>query len=390
MYQAAFDNGNSCVKGILNAEDGTVTKVKQKTIVSSILTTPTFAETSIENAVANLMDNMIVYINSKAIKKIGLFAVGEKANTVGDPRNMNIRIGKKHKDDIPVVMSLSIIAATAVQEAYRTSKELPREIEVSVDYSSALPATEFSPETAKDFEKRFLNDVHMVSIYVTSTPINVNIKFNRVKITQEGNPAVFAIVAGDSSILNEFNSRYDGEFVNSDFQYKKMLNVDIGDGTTEFIYTVNGKPQTDLCVGERMGVGHAADNALKLFKQTINADITMNRQQFMNAVLDESHNFHVEALYSMKQANIAQSQAILEKVEEMYLNKLQGDVNVITVFGGGAAAFKDSLQEELVEFANSMNCQVLWIPNKKAPYINVTGLDFLNKKLFFKQPQKVK
>lgn len=45
--------------------------------------------------------------------------------------------------------------------------------------------------------------------------------------------------------------------------------MDIGDGTTEYIYTINQKPVLGNCTGERQGIGHALEKACKLLNKNV-------------------------------------------------------------------------------------------------------------------------
>ncbi|PEM59939.1 hypothetical protein CN613_28190, partial [Bacillus pseudomycoides] len=50
------------------------------------------------------------------------------------------------------------------------------------------------------------------------------------------------------------------------FSKKKILHADIGDGTTEYIYTDGLNPIPDSCTGERRGIGHALLEAISLLQ----------------------------------------------------------------------------------------------------------------------------
>lgn len=381
-YKAAFDNGNSSVKGIIRNKETKSTEV-QPSLVKPILTLPAFTETSVDNAVANLFDNLIVNITSNALKIGGLYAVGTKAQKLGSARNMNIHVGKKHKDDIPVIASLSMIAAKAVQDDFKEKGSLSSEIEAEVCYSSALPAIEFTPETAKFLEERFTENSHVVQVYAMKKPVTVRLTFKKVKITQEGNPAVFAIISGDEELLADYNKNYESK-INRDFQKEKILTIDIGDGTTELIYTVNGKPITEYCKGLQNGVGHAADEANKLLEKTLDLEMHMKRQDFMNAVLDTDNHFNADAQLSMTRATQIKAMDLLVDIQETFQNTLKGDATIFLVIGGGAATFRSALYDDLLEYGKDNDVKLLWVPDKYAALINVLGLDFLNQKLFFK------
>lgn len=114
------------------------------------------------------------------------------------------------------------------------------------------------------------------------------------------------------------------------------------------------------------------------------AGSTPNRQQFMDMLRDSSHNLHDLANKFMFEARYLQSQKILEDIQEKYMTKTAGNVDNITVYGGGSIQFKDDLYNELLEFANEVHCEVLWIPKEYAVDMNVKGMRVLNEKVLFK------
>lgn len=383
----AGDTGNSKFKGDLSFKDGLDYFVEEKSLTSKLSAMPMFPDQDLDHSVNNLLENIIVEINSKAIRFGGLYAVGEKASHVGRARNMNISTGSKHTDELPILTTLAIIAVKAVQHDFKMNEKLARELYISVDYSTAIPAREYTKKAAHSLEEKYLSGEHIVVVHVTEDDyVSVKINFNRVKVTQEGNPASYAIFYGDPEMLYDFKQDYkdQSKVTNEYFGDKKILHVDIGDGTTEFVYTVAGRPIADQSDGERYGVGHAAVQALKAFQDAINVQINMNRQQFMDAVTDVTHIQHEEAKSAMLEASIDQSQAIVEKVEEMYIDVLKGDVEIVTVFGGGSAQFKHILKDMMIELGERLNFKVLWIPDAFSAKINAMGLKELNERVFFK------
>lgn len=383
-YRLAIDVGNSTSKSIIHSATARKSALKHKSVVAPMLTLPTFSEDDEVQAVTNVQNNLVVHITSPSIP-VGLYAIGEKALKMDHKKNMNIRTGNKHEQDIPIIMPLATIAAKALQDHYKKHNEQPIELTVEVDYSTAIPAREFKPEIARALEARLIGE-HIVVVYATSKPVKVNVSITKARVVQEGIPVVYAIVEGKEGLLSDYHKEYGEGTENAAYGKKKLLIVDIGDGTTEFVYINNGKPDTDLSAGERYGVGHAANAAKKLFDETVKANITMNRQQFMDAVLDETHHFHDDALNAMKMANVHQANEIAEFVQEMYLDRLAGNVEEIVVVGGGSATFKETLYPQLKKFTQSVGSRVLWIPAKYAPSLNAVGLDILNEKVFYKEP----
>jgi plasmid segregation protein ParM len=376
----ANDIGNSETKMIVND-----TLIKQPSVVKRLLSKPNVMETNVEKNIVNLLDELIVHVTSNAIKRSGLYFIGKRANMTADKvENMNIKLGNKSKHDIPVLMTLSMLAARSVQLAYQENQELPPSISVDVSMTTAIPASEYSADQARYLEGRFTNNDHVVIVYVGETPVTVTLHFQIVKVTQEGVPALYALLESKNEILKNYNEYYQKQAVPKDFANKRILHVDIGDGTTEYIYTVGMNPVTDVCSGEKRGVGHATEEATQLLKEEVGGFLNLNRQQFMDIFRDPSHNLHDLAVRFMQEARYSQAQRILEDIQEKY-SDIAGNVDVIAVYGGGSIQFKEELYEELLDFANTVHCEVLWIPEKYAVDMNVNGLHVINEKILFKQ-----
>lgn len=376
----ANDIGNSETKMIVND-----TLIKQPSVVKRLLSKPNVMETNVEKNITNLLDELIVHVTSNAIKRSGLYFIGKRANMTADKvENMNIKLGNKSKHDIPVLMTLSMLAARSVQLAYQENQELPPSISVDVSMTTAIPASEYSADQARYLEGRFTSNDHVVIVYVGETPVTVTLHFQTVKVTQEGIPALYALLESENEILKNYNEHYKKQAVPKDFANKRILHVDIGDGTTEYIYTVGMNPVTDVCSGEKRGVGHATEEATQLLKEEVGGFLNLNRQQFMDIFRDPSHNLHDLAVRFMQEARYSQAQRILEDIQEKY-SDIAGNVDVIAVYGGGSIQFKEELYEELLDFANTVHCEVLWIPEKYAVDMNVNGLHVINEKILFKQ-----
>ncbi|WP_223822167.1 hypothetical protein [Paenibacillus peoriae] len=74
--------------------------------------------------------------------------------------------------------------------------------------AGAIPASEYTSEIAKEFEERFIGKeespiVHVVIVYVGSQSVTVTIKYTNAKITQEGIPALYALIEANETILRK-------------------------------------------------------------------------------------------------------------------------------------------------------------------------------------------
>lgn len=379
------DIGNSETKMIVDNE-----LIKQPSVTKEILQHPDVSEDDEQKNVANLLDELFVNISSKAIKSNGTYFVGSRANRIAgsDVRNINIAIGRKARHDIPVIMTLSMLSAKAIQKHYKEHNKVPDSLNLNVDMLTAIPASEYSKDKAERLKERFFNNNHTVVVYVGEKPVAVNLKFSFVKVTQEGVPALYAFLESDQNILKNYSETYKDKLKPEGLKDKKVFHVDIGDGTTEYIYTVGLNPVVDACSGELRGVGHATEKAKSVLQSSFTQRIPLNRQKFIEIMRDPEHNFYVEAKEAMEKARNAQAIQILEDIEEKYMTNAAGDVDIITVYGGGSIQFKDELHDELKEFADSVKCKLLWVPEQYAVDMNVKGMMVLMEQVFNKQLQK--
>ena len=164
------------------------------------------------------------------------------------------------------------------------------------------------------------------------------------------------------------------------------MHVDIGSGTTEYIYSVGVNPKPDQCTGERRGVGHAVEEAINLMKDE-RKGLNINRQQFAKYIErpDEYPKDHKLAVECLKEARINQVDFILDDIENKYITTLSSEPEYIVCYGGGSIEFKEDMYKYLKEFADSVDAKVLWIPEEYAVDMNVRGLDILNKNMFFEE-----
>nr|WP_173026408.1 ParM/StbA family protein [Aeromonas sp. Ne-1]AKO69695.1 hypothetical protein [Aeromonas sp. Ne-1] len=411
--EVADDIGNDSTKiGITNEKELDTT---QPSIITRLMKKPNVSEASTESIVGNLYDELLVEITSNSIKRSsGFFLVGNRAlkYTGTNPKeNMNIKIGEKHRSDIPLIMTLSMNAATCVKKAYKEQKTLPSVIKADIKISSNIPASEYSPEKARHLEERFTNDTHSVIVHVGNKQVLVILNYKEAKVTQEGIPSLYAMRESGKDIFRNYVREYifkkevslkegiskkeeDKAFekffesyeIDSKkfFKNKKILHADIGNGTTEYIYTIGMKPQTDSCSGEKRGVGHATDEATKLLKDELNGRIDINRQKFSEILKDSDHNLYDDTVKFFNEAKYIQSDLILGDIEDRIVNYTNNDAELVAVYGGGSIVFNDTLYDDLINLCEELKVQVLWIPEQYAVDLNKNGLNILNRKVFFK------
>ncbi|TKI81645.1 hypothetical protein FC699_33710, partial [Bacillus wiedmannii] len=159
------------------------------------------------------------------------------------------------------------------------------------------------------------------------------------------------------------------------FKNKKILHSDIGDGTTEYIYTVGVNPVIDACSGERRGVGHATEEAVKLLNQERGTNI--KRQQFSQILQDPDHKYYEEATGYFNITKVEQAELILEDTSEKYVSNTASEAEILCVYGGGSVTFKDELYNQLLEYCEQVGMYLLWIPEKYAVDMNARGMQVI-------------
>lgn len=377
-YLVANDIGNSQQKMTINGD-----AQSQPSVHRRIFQTPTVTETDVDKNIHSLLNNLHVHIASKAIKREGSFLVGKRALQTGqNVESMDISIGKKHTSDLPVINTLSLLAGKAVQDKYRDDKVLPEILKINVTMTTGIPASEYKSEHAKQLEERFKNHKHLVTVYVGEDPVHVEITFDKVKVTQEGVAAVLAIVDAQPDIFEDYNKLYGSAVTGRDFKDKKILHADIGDGTTEYIFTNGLNPVIDACSGERRGLGHAIMDAAKLLSEDTDGYVNLNRQQFSEIIKDNSHKYHDRATNFLYETRYIQAENIRRDIETKYDQKTAGEAEVLAVYGGGSVELKEDLYDELKSFCQTVDMKLLWIPEKNAVTMNRDGMNvFTNKVL---------
>ncbi|MGG3801209.1 ParM/StbA family protein [Metabacillus fastidiosus] len=389
----ANDIGNDKMKIL---EPGMKEVVKIPSAFKRISKRPSTYESDVNKNVANLLDQLLVHITSNSIKRSGIYMVGERAiQTTEGVSNMDIVSDKKHMAELPLINTLAYVAARAVQKDFNEKGALSLSLKAEVMMSSAIPASQHTVDTAKILEDRFMKEQHIVIVYVGSESVTVQLDFKKVKVTKEGIPALYAIFEAPSDMFKEFSSEYNIPNISGSYfaNNTKIMHVDIGSGTTEYVYSIGVNPRPEQCSGERYGVGHAIEEAIELMKDE-REGLSINRQQFAKYIeqpeqYQKDHSLAVECL---KEARFNQSEAILRGIRRKYTTILSSDPEIVACYGGGSIEFKEDMYDELKEFADSVSAKVLWIPEKYAVDMNVRGLNILNKNILFKEEynEKVK
>ncbi|MFS0783356.1 hypothetical protein [Bacillus sp. 1P06AnD] len=384
------DIGNAKTELAYFDEKENIVLVKQPSVVSPLLQKPSGNDLRVEQIMANLYDNLAIHISSAAIKEDGLYFIGKKA--LSNPENINnmdVLLGGKSKHDIPVIMTLGLVAAQAVEEAYENEKVLPTNLEKSISLGTAIPSSEYEAGPADFLQNRFLNKndngesiAHTVILYIATQQVTVQIKVEDCKVTEEGKTAMLAFRNSPKDILDEYNNDYDKKMTPEDFKDAYALHIDIGDGTSELIVTRGFNPVPNGSSGLKVGVGHATEHAISLYNELLGGNASeLTRQHFMEQ-LKSNNKKAVVAKKQLEKAKHIQTNKIVDNVKKAFRLNTSSGADFFFVHGGGSIVFKNLLKDELLKFAEEVMGEVVWIPEKYATDLNAKGTLLLAKALF--------
>lgn len=380
-----IDIGNAKTELFYDTKNGEKS-VRQPSVIANLLTTPDAPDLSIEQVMNTLHDSLLITVQSKAIKKNGLYYVGKKAlQHNGMKQNMNLALGGKTTHDVPVITSLGLIASTSIEEHYEQHDELPESLSVEVKMATAIPSSEYSRENANRLEERF-KQRHTVIVHIGEEEIMVTIKITDCKVTEEGKTAMLAFYESDPSILSHYNELYNDNKVPSDFANATSLHTDIGDGTTEMTVINGFSPVQGLSSGSRLGVGHASQDAISLLRgsSSMNISSKFTRQQLQEWLLQDSERGEIARGY-MKEAIYNQSTLLIEEIQTAYQELASSSADYLFVHGGGSITFEDTLKADLIDFTQQNHCKLVWIPKEFASQMNSRGTFALAKAMYSKK-----
>jgi plasmid segregation protein ParM len=378
------DNGNSEHDLII---DGKL--IQQPNVNCTVDELPWGEEQAPEGFIKNLQDQLVVTVDSPAARP-GMYYVGKFALESGEILdNLQIGIDLKSDMDLPVVNTLAQIAAVAVQKAYEEEKKIPDHIDVEVDMATALPVTQHSDETSAKFEKRFTSGSHHVTVHLGILRVAVKIVFSFTKVVPEATPVIFTLQKDadgnwrEGDIFREFVETYDIEkkFNGSYFKDKRILHVDIGDGSTEYPITEGNKFLRQFVHGSHHGAGYAIEEALDEFNRLIHLPDSP-RQFFSDVIKNAKHKYHARAIKTLKRPMESQVRQIVQNVKRQ-LTKARNEIDLVCVYGGGSILMRSILFPQLNELCTEREMKLLYIPADYAVQMNALGLDaFVRGKIY--------
>jgi len=378
------DNGNSEHDLVI---DGRL--VQQPNVNCRVDELPWREEQAPESFVPQLQDQLVVTVDSPAARP-GMYYVGKFALESGEIiDNLQIGIDLKSDMDLPIINTLAQIAAVAVQKAYEEEKTIPPQIDVEVDMAAALPVTQHTDETSARFEKRFTAGLHHVTVHLGLQRVAVKVTFPFVKVVPEATPVIFTLQKDASGnwregdIFADFEAAYElgKKFNGSFFKDKRILHVDIGDGSTEYPITEGNRFLRQFVHGSHHGAGYAIEEALQEFNRLIHLPDSP-RQFFSDVIKNPNHKYHARALKTLRLPLESQVRQIVQHVKKQ-LTKARNEIDLICVYGGGSILMRTILYPYLKELCDEREIKLLYIQPDYAVQLNAMGLDaFVRGKIY--------
>ncbi|WP_456364417.1 ParM/StbA family protein [Priestia aryabhattai] len=392
-FKVALDSGNSEASFI----EGDLL-VRQPSIISKTRKNPFYEDLNLEDAVKNIYDQLVVSIQSPALSGglpatyyIGKFA----SESTSSYSNTVLGMTEKHTGKVPVVVALGLVAARAVQRAHKKDPLLTQDIEATVDMATGLPVREFNSGTGDLFAERFTKGYHEVTVLLGKEKhVKVRINFDFVKVFPEAAPVVFSIVYDKNKkprkgdIFKDFQEKYGwNPFDGSHFLGKRLLHIDIGDGTTEYVITEGLNPNQKLTRGTNNGIGHATENILDDYSKIAHIKNPL-RQDVTEVIKNQNHKWYAETMELLQEEFEIQADEIAVNALKL-LDVVRNEVDAVVVYGGGSIPLKEYLYPELDEQCAERRMDLFYVPEEYAATLFVQGLNIIIVNGLFDKLKKV-
>lgn len=348
------DVGNSDTKIHINGDYH-----KQPSVFAKIGKIPNMDEVKPESVKKDLMNNIMVTINSPACHA-GTYYIGKRALVSGlAVYNMDVT-ERKNTSDVYYINTLGLIAGYAVYKA----ETMDRKVEVEIDMACSLPVNQYTKNEAKIVRERFGNDTHNITVHLGNKRVNVDIKFNYIKVLPESVSIMFALK----------------EMVSKSYDDKKILHVAIGEGTTEYPLTHGVAFNPDFINGSNNGIGHAIEKALDPFKEKFGL-MNYNRQKY-SELLQTNHKYSGVAIDFLQQHLDSEANTILRYVKGE-IEKANGECDIVICHGGGSILMREHLENKLKELCKQKVIELFFVNESKAVSLESEGLfAFANSGIF--------
>lgn len=342
--------------------------------------------------VNKLLNKLDVSIDSAVVSDKGRMYVGESAvssNIVATRFNV-AKASDKKNSDIPLIMSLSTVAAKGLIASYNETNEIPSELTVNVEMTTALPIVEGRKNEAVDLlQERYVNNEHVVTFHNFETPVNVTVNFVSAGVLLEGEVSYYAIEQATDEFKKELKADLDKH--NPDFNYitadqlidiENIIIVDIGESTTDKAVIEDGEIDTLKSNSLQQGYGTVLESALEDLQSSGNVKYK-TRVELQKALAEKQSLVRRNKQEKMREIVEAKMKRLSQEIITSTEQTLQKAVRteLIVVLGGGAIPLEPTLRSGMMEMTKTADDEtglpVLFISEKYAQDLNRTGLEVM-------------
>lgn len=340
----------------------------------------------------HFLEHMDVTVSSPSVTTQGRFLVGRSASESPLPLSaFDVSdFSGKSEEDLSLILTLSMIAAKRVKEAYQNGEDLTETLKANVVMATALPVNEIKRNNiANTYKERYLKGVHGVTFHNFGTPINVSLTFKEVYVMPEGETAQFYIAnSTDSkfkkSIEKDFKEHYsDMKDVSVEdlTTSGNVVGIDIGEGTTDIVVLVDGKADGLSSNSLEVGYGNVLQEAIEALQmQRFNFSERAKLQEFLAKPATGLNKARKQKVESIVQYQFTPFVNSITNATSAVMRKANSSTEVVFVYGGGSIPMKEQsdlrqrLSEKMKAFSGGFDIPVVWIDKEYAQLMNLNGL----------------
>lgn len=403
-YIAGLDIGNGYVKGLIEqADKGNHSIIDIPSAVSTSVWpnhTPDDDTTAASVVNDDFFNNVDVSFHSPLVHDNYRRLVGVRSLSArGALDEFTLGGSKKSKaeQELSKVLVLSNVAAKALTDVVNDLGRLPDPVSegavtVHVTAALALPIAEFNAYRGV-YASAFTGTgdkptVHQITINNFTTPVVVNVIFDRVEVIAEGASAQYAITNGGEPLMNallaDVRSKglaLEGITASDVLGAMNTVGIDIGEGTVNFPVFTNGRFNPDASRSLDKGYGTVLENALVAMEEVGMATTFSSRKQLAEYLQSPpsalKRNFYNKVSGFVDQASVFFIREVAAAFGDV-LSDVGAMTEVAYVFGGGSGPLREQLHPVLMDKAAEMNSDdtfpVLYLDSQYSRKLNREGL----------------
>lgn len=227
---------------------------------------------------------------------------------------------------------------------------------------------------------------HFVCFHNFETPVRVEIKFTKVSVLAEGASAQVAIVSKGEAFMNVLlqdvrsnGIKLDGITANDILQASGTLGIDIGEGTVNFPVFTGTSFNTDFSASLSKGYGTVLENALAPLQAANN--VFHDRKSLSEFLQSPPSALKKHKFDSATAIVNAESMTLVDQIVKEFtsiLNKANGQIEVVYVYGGGASPLREALYPALIQAAKNFSAgdefPIMYLDSRYSRFLNREGL----------------